>query len=78
MQELHGTGGNRDPILERYTQSFMCTGSQGKAEAPYESGSDLTAVLGGWPGKTGNDCDSLWGKNIGGKALGNINQSVFL
>ena len=34
VQELHGTGGNGDPILERGTQTFMCTGSQGKAKAP--------------------------------------------
>ena len=33
VQELHGTGGNRNPILERCAQAFMCTGSQGKAEA---------------------------------------------
>ena len=34
VQELYGTGGSRDPILERYTQAFMYTGSQGKAETP--------------------------------------------
>ena len=34
VQELHGTGGNRDPILERCTQTFMCIGSQGKAKSP--------------------------------------------
>ena len=50
----------------------MCTGSQGKAKAPQESGSDLTAVLGGSPGKTGSDYGLLWGKVIGNKALGNI------
>ena len=32
MQELHGTEGNGDPILEKHTQTFMCTGSQGEAE----------------------------------------------
>ena len=30
-QELHGSRGNGDPILKRRTQTFMCTGSQGKA-----------------------------------------------
>ena len=59
VQELHRTGGNRDPILKRHTQTFMCTGSQGKAVAPQESGSDLTAGLGGSPGKTEGDCGSL-------------------
>ena len=34
MQELHRTGGNGDPILERHTQTFICTGSQGKAKSP--------------------------------------------
>ena len=76
VQELHGTGGKGDPILERCKQAFMCTGSQGKAEAPQESGLNLTAVLGGSPGKTGGDCGLLWGKDTGGKALGN--QRVFL
>ena len=33
-QELHGTRGNGDPILERNTQAFMYSGSQGKAESP--------------------------------------------
>ena len=33
-QELHRTGGNRDPILKRHTQTFTCTGSQGKAKSP--------------------------------------------
>ena len=32
--ELHGTGGNGDPILKRRTQTFTCTGSQGKAKSP--------------------------------------------
>ena len=32
-QELHGTGGNGDPILKRRTQTFTCTGSQGKAKS---------------------------------------------
>ena len=56
-------------------QTYMYTGSQGKAEAPWESGSDLTAVLGGSPGKM--NCSSLWGKNTGGKAHGNIHKHVF-
>ena len=54
VQEIHGTGENRDSILERHTQVLMCTGSQGKAEALWEFGSDLTAVL-GRSGKTGGD-----------------------
>ena len=54
-QEVHGTGRKGDPILEMCTQAFMCTGSQDKAEVPWESGSDLTAVL----GKTGGDYGSL-------------------
>ena len=31
VQELHGTGGNGDTI---FTQTFTCTGSQGKAKSP--------------------------------------------
>ena len=50
----------------------MCTGSQVKAETLWESVSDLTAVLGGSPGKTGGDCGTLSGEGIGSKALGNI------
>ena len=52
-QELHGTGGNGDPILKRCTQTFTSTESQGKAKSPRESGSSLTTVLGGHPGKIG-------------------------
>ena len=77
VQEFHRTGENRDPILEWHTQVFMCMGSWGKAEAPYETGSDLTTVLGGSPGKTGGHCGLLWGKDIGGKAFGN-NHDLFL
>ena len=32
--ELQGTGGNRDPILKRHTQTFTSTESQGKAKTP--------------------------------------------
>ena len=38
--------------------------------SPQESGSDLTAVLGGSPGKTRGDYGLLWGKDIEGKILG--------
>ena len=61
---------------QRCTQAFMCTGSQSKAEIPKESGSDVTAVRGGFPGKTGGDCGSLWGKDIGRKGLGTNHQPV--
>ena len=77
-QELHRTGGNRDPILERCTWTFMCLGSQGRVEALWESGLDLTAVLGGSLGKTGGDCGLLWGKDAGGKGLRSIHWRVFL
>ena len=33
VQELHRTGGNRDSTLGGCTPGFMCTGTQGKAEA---------------------------------------------
>ena len=71
-QELHGTGGNGNPILERHTQTYTCTGSLCKAKSPEESGSNLTAVLRGSPWKTGGECGLLQGKGIGTKALGNI------
>jgi len=44
-QELHGTGRNGDPILKRPTRTFTYTGSQGRARSPWESGSNLIAVL---------------------------------
>ena len=68
VQELHRTRGNRDTIFERCTQFFMCARSQGKAEAPWESGLDLTSALGGSPEKTGRDYCWLWRKDIGSKA----------
>ena len=69
-QELHGTGGNRDPILKRRTQTFTCTESQGKAKSPRESGSNLTAVLGGHPGKTGVNVAACEGGTLKAKPLG--------
>ena len=76
-QEVHRTRGNGDPILERNMQTFLCARSRGKAEAPWESGSDLTAVLKGSSGKTGADCGLSWGKDIGSKAVGNVHQPMF-
>ena len=52
VQELHGTEGNGDPILKRQTWTFTCTGSQGRVRSPQETRSNLTAILGGHPGKT--------------------------
>ena len=78
VQEFHGTGENGDPILERHTQAFMFTGSQGTAEAPQESGSDLTAFLGGSPGKIGGWLQLMWGEGHWRQSLGNIHQCVFL
>ena len=52
-QELHRAGGNGDPILKRRTQTFTCTGSQGRVRSPQEPRSNLTAVLRGHHGKTG-------------------------
>ena len=70
VQELHGTGGNGDPILERCTQIFTCTESQGKAKSPRESGSNLTAVLGGHPWKTGVNVACCEGRTLEVKLLG--------
>ena len=56
----------------------MFTGSQGKAETPLESSSDLTTVLGGSPGKMGGDCSSLWGKDFGGEGLRSVHGHVLL
>ena len=60
------------------TQTFKCTGSQGKAKPPQEFGWDVTAILGGSLGKSGGDCGSLWAKDIGGKVLRNIHQYALL
>ena len=69
-QELHRTGGNRDPILKRRTWTFTCTGSQGRASSPEESGSNLTAVLGGHPRKTGVNVACCGGRTLEAKLLG--------
>ena len=78
-QELHGTGGNGDPILKRRTQMFTCTGSQGRARSPKESGSNLTAVLGGHPGKTGVNVACCGERTLEAKLSGlfNIQQLPF-
>ena len=70
VQELHRTGGNGDPILKRSTQTFTCTESQCKAKSPRESGSNLTAVLGGHPGKTGVNVACCEGRTLEEKLLG--------
>ena len=77
-QELHGTGGNGDPILKRCTQTFTCTGSQGKAKFPRESGSNPTAVLGGHPGKTGVNVACCEGRTLKAKLLGIFSSCAFL
>ena len=69
-QELHRTGGNGDPTLKRRTQTFTCTESQGKAKSPRESGSNLTAVLGGHPGKTGVNVACCEGRTLEAKLSG--------
>ena len=66
--------GEIQPPLKKAQTTFMCTGSQGKAETPLESGSNLPVVLEGSPGKTGGDCCSFWEKDSGGKDLGNNHQ----
>ena len=77
-QEFHGTGGNGDPILKRCTQTFTCTESQGKAKSPRESGSNLTAVLGGHPGKKGVNVACCEGRTLKAKLLGIFNSCLSL
>ena len=78
VQELHRTGGNGDPILKRRTQTFTCTEFQGKAKSPRESGSNLTAVLGGHPGKTGVNVACCEGRTLEAKLSGIFSISAFL
>ena len=77
-QELHGTGGKGDPILKRCTRTFTCTGSQGKAESPKASGSNLTTVLGGHPEKTGVNVACCEGRTLKAKLSGIFSSSAFL
>ena len=67
VQELHRTGGNGDPILKRRTQTFTCTGSQGRERSPQEPRSNLTAVLGGHHGKTGVNVACCEGRTLKAK-----------
>ena len=78
VQELHGTRGNRDLILKRCTKTFTCTGSQGRARSPQASGSNLTAVLGGHPGKTGVNVACCEGRTLKAKLSGIFSSSAFL
>ena len=48
-----GLGEMETPFLKDTHRLSGALGSQGKAKSPWESGSNLTAVLGGHPGKTG-------------------------
>ena len=77
-QELHGTGGNGDPILKRRTQTFTCTRSQGRVRSPQEPRSNLTAVLGGHHGKTGVNVACCEGGTLKAKLSGIFSSSAFL
>ena len=77
MQELQRTGGNGDTILKRRTQTFTCTGSQDKAKSPWESESNLTALLGGHPGKTGVNMACCEGRTLEAKLLGIFSSMPF-
>ena len=78
VQELHGTGAKGDPMLKRHTQIFTCTGSQGKAKSPQESGSNLTVVLGGHPGKIGVNVAWCEGRTLKAKLSGIFSSHAFL
>ena len=69
-QELYRTEGNRDHILKSCTQAFAFTGSQGKAGSLWESELDLTAVLGGPPGKAGVNVAYCGVRTLEAKLLG--------
>ena len=71
-------GGNGDPILKRCIQTFTCTESQGKEKSPRESGSNLTTVLGGHPGKTGVNVACCEGRTLKAKLSGIFSSSAFL
>ena len=77
-QELLGTGGNGDPILKRRTWTFTCPGSQGRARSPWKSGSNLTTVLGGHPGKTGVNVACCERRTLKAKLLGIFSSHAFL
>ena len=67
-QEFHKTGENTDYTLRGHTQDSMCTGCQGKAGTPYESGSDLPAGFGVPSRKARVSCGSLCGQDIRGRS----------
>ena len=74
---VHGIGGNGDPNIKRHTQTFTCTGSQGKAKSPQESGSNLTPVIRGPPGKTGVSVACCGGKTWETMLLGILSSMPF-
>ena len=64
-----GLGEMETPFLKG-TQTFICTGSKGKAKPAQESGVDLTAVLGGHSEKTGVNVSCCVGRALEAKLLG--------
>ena len=77
MQEFHGGRGNGYLILKRCTQTFTCIGSQGKAVSiGIWARPDCSSWRTFWENK--GECGLLWGKDIGSRALGNIQQQAFL
>ena len=68
-----GLGETKTPFLKGAHRLSRALGPRAK-QSPWESGSNLTAVLGGHPGKTGVNVACCKGGDIENKALGNIQQ----
>ena len=62
VQELHRTGVNREPILERHTHFHVCLGHRAKQRLHNHLGQTWLQFLEDLLGKIGSKCGSLLGK----------------
>ena len=78
VQELHRTGGNGDPILKKAHMDFHVHQVPGQSEVSIGIWvkPDCSSWRTSWENR--GECGLLWGKDTGGKALGNIQQCAFL
>ena len=74
VQELHRTGGNREPFLEGAHRLSCALGARAEQRLHGNLGQTLTAVLGRHPRKAGVNVACCEGRTLKAKALRNIQQ----
>ena len=77
VQDLHGTGGIGDSTFERWTQVFMCTGSEAKQKLYKDLGQTCLWFLEDLLGKQGMTTVHCEGRTLEAKVLKKISMNPF-